>query len=80
MQLPQLKTSLNNLIRHSTKSVSVADVSLPHLTVTLFLQSDVNSKSAALSKFSGAAQMIIMTDRHVSKKPTLVKAIYQYIC
>ncbi len=34
MQLPQLKTSLNNLIRHSTKSVSVADVSLPHLTVT----------------------------------------------
>ena len=28
------KLSLNNLIRHSTKPVSVADVHLPHLTLT----------------------------------------------
>ena len=48
MQLPQLKTSLNNLIRHSTKSVSVADVSLPHLTVTndlyFVIYSEIKSK------------------------------------
>ena len=36
---PQLnKLSLNNLIRHSTKPVTVADVSLPCLTLTFFDQ------------------------------------------
>jgi hypothetical protein len=34
MQLPQLKTSMNNCIRHSTKSAFMADVSLSYLTVT----------------------------------------------
>ena len=34
-RLPQLnKLSLNNLIRHSTKAVTAADVHLPHLTLT----------------------------------------------
>ena len=35
-RLPQLnKLSLNNLIRHRTKPVTVADVHLPHLTLTI---------------------------------------------